>query len=158
MKPILDATCGGRMMWFDKHNPSVLYLDHREIKDVELCDGRRFSVEPDILADFTALPFSNDTFYLVVFDPPHLIHAGDNSYLKTKYGRLEGDWEETIRKGFSECIRVLRPGGTLIFKWNKCQIPVRTILQMAPVPPLFGHRSGKANKTHWITFMKPLTI
>lgn len=43
LPPVLDATCGGRMMWFDKQHPLALYLDNREIADVELCDGRHFS-------------------------------------------------------------------------------------------------------------------
>lgn len=28
-KVVLDACCGGRMMWFDKKNPGVLYVDVR---------------------------------------------------------------------------------------------------------------------------------
>lgn len=27
MKPILDACCGGRMFYFDKNNPNVLFTD-----------------------------------------------------------------------------------------------------------------------------------
>ena len=38
LPPVLDVTCGGRMMWFDKQHPLALYLDNREIADVELCD------------------------------------------------------------------------------------------------------------------------
>jgi hypothetical protein len=40
LPPVLDVTCGGRMMWFNKRHPLALYLDNREIADVELCDGR----------------------------------------------------------------------------------------------------------------------
>lgn len=156
LKPVLDVTCGGRMMWFDKHNPAALYLDNRAIQDVELCDGRKFSVEPDVVADFTSLPFEDNSFYLVVFDPPHLIRAGEDSYMKTKYGKLDKDWKQTLRAGFSECMRVLRPGGTLIFKWNEYQISVKEVIQAIGENPLFGHRSGKASKTHWMTFLKPV--
>lgn len=28
-KVILDASCGSRMFWFDKHNPNVTYMDKR---------------------------------------------------------------------------------------------------------------------------------
>ena len=28
-KLILDACCGSRMFWFDKHNPNVLFVDKR---------------------------------------------------------------------------------------------------------------------------------
>lgn len=141
-------------MWFDKKNPSALYLDNREEAGVELCDGRKFSVKPDMVADFTSLPFGDDTFYLVVFDPPHLIRAGDDAYMKIKYGRLKPDWKEALRKGFCECMRVLKPGGTLVFKWNEYQIPVKDVLSCIDQKPLFGHRSGKASQTHWITFLK----
>ena len=27
LPPVLDATCGGRMMWFNKRHPLALYLD-----------------------------------------------------------------------------------------------------------------------------------
>lgn len=154
--PVLDVTCGGRMMWFDKHNPAALYLDNREFSDIELCDGRKFSVHPNMIADYTNLPFDDNTFYLVVFDPPHLIQIGDTAYMKIKYGKLGANWKETIKSGFSECIRVLRPGGTLIFKWNECQIPLKEILKTIDGKPLFGHRSGKTSKTIWMTFMKPI--
>lgn len=28
-KTILDATCGGRMMWFNKDHPNAVYADQR---------------------------------------------------------------------------------------------------------------------------------
>jgi ubiquinone/menaquinone biosynthesis C-methylase UbiE len=71
-----------------------------------------------------------------------------------KYGRLGKNWEEDIRKGFKEAFRVLEPEGVLIFKWNEDQIPVKKILGLTTEKPLFGHRSGKASKTHWISFIK----
>ncbi len=157
-KMILDATCGSRMIWFDKNNPMALYIDKREERDIELCDGRKFSVEPDIVCDFTKMPFEDNSFYLVVFDPPHLVHIGDDAYMKIKYGRLEDDWQKTLKNGFKECMRVLKPGGTLIFKWNEYQIPVKKIISIIGEKPLFGNRSGKRGKTHWMTFIKTITI
>lgn len=70
-KPILDACCGGRMFWFDKENPLVVFSDIRQDEFI-LCDGRPFKVEPDIIADFRNLPFPDGHFRLVVLDPPHL--------------------------------------------------------------------------------------
>jgi 23S rRNA G2069 N7-methylase RlmK/C1962 C5-methylase RlmI len=154
MKPILDVTCGGRMMWFDKHNPACLYIDNRELQEAELCDGRKFSVNPDVIADFTSLPFEDNSFYLVVFDPPHLVRAGDDAYMVIKYGKLPAEWPQVIHDGFLECMRVLKPNGTLIFKWNEYQIPTREVIKVIGQQPLFGQRSGRASKTHWMTFMK----
>ena len=88
------------------------------------------------------------------FDPPHLVRSGKNSWLAKKYGKLEGDWRNEIRLGFTECFRVLKHEGTLIFKWNEYQVPIKDVLSLTKEKPLFGNRSGKASKTHWIVFMK----
>lgn len=119
-------------------------------------DERKIDVEPDIVADFTNLPFPDNSFYLVVFDPPHLLKVGENAWLKKKYGKLPENWKPLIRDGFHECMRVLKPNGTLIFKWNEIDIPTREIINAIGVEPLFGHRSGKQSKTHWLCFMKEL--
>ena len=100
------------------------------------------------------LPFPDNSFYLVVFDPPHLVKIGENAWLKKKYGKLPENWQSLIRDGFWECMRVLKPNGTLIFKWNEIDIPTRKIIDTIECAPLFGHRSGKQSKTHWICFMK----
>ena len=119
---------------------------------------RYLEVKPDIKMDFTNIPFSEKSFRLVVFDPPHLMHAGKNSWLAKKYGKLGEDWRNDIKKGFAECFRVLKDGGILIFKWNENQISVKEILSLTEEKPIFGHvtRKHKATQTgtHWITFMK----
>lgn len=142
------------MFWFDKNNPDVLFADIRTENHI-LCDGRALEVKPDVEHDFTNMPYEDDSFYHVVFDPPHLKNVGNDAYMKLKYGKLPPEWKEYLTKGFNECIRVLKPNGTLIFKWNEDQIKVSDILKCFDVKPLYGHRSGKASKTHWIAFMKP---
>ncbi|SUO95186.1 Uncharacterised protein [Suttonella ornithocola] len=142
-------------MWhFDKTNHDVLFGDIRCERHT-LCDGRNLEITPDKIIDYTNLPFDDDTFYLVVFDPPHLIHVGDKSWMIKKYGRLK-NWETEIRNGFDECMRVLKPNGTLCFKWNEIQIPVSKILSTIGKQPIVGHKSGKASKTHWMLFLKDL--
>lgn len=150
MSKILDACCGSRMFWFDKENPDVTFMDCRQYYE-ELPTGHVVNVDPDVVADFRDMPFENDVFDMVVFDPPHLIHAGENSWLAKKYGKLDELWPEDIRQGFAECMRVLRPSGTLIFKWNEDQIPLSDVLEAIGEQPLFGN---KRSKTHWLVFMK----
>lgn len=70
-KKILDATCGSKMMWFEKNHPLAIYADERNESHV-LCDGRVLEINPDIKIDFRRMPFGKNTFNLVVFDPPHL--------------------------------------------------------------------------------------
>lgn len=155
-KFILDACCGGRMFWFDKHQENTIYMDNREYGPEKLVNRATLEVKPDIVADFRAMPFEDSTFSLVVFDPPHMFRVGDNSYMAKKYGKLDGEtWRDDIKKGFEECMRVLKPQGVLIFKWNETRIPVGEVLKLAPVQPLFGNRANGANlKTHWLVFMK----
>lgn len=150
MKKILDVCSGSRMFWFDKKNPNTIFMDNRELEDT-LCDGRKLEIKPDVMADFRNIPFSNDSFKLVVFDPPHLIKVGENSWLAKKYGKLGKNWQEDLKQGFEECMRVLEQHGVLIFKWNEQQIKLKEILDIIDYEPLFGN---KRDKTHWLVFMK----
>lgn len=151
MKPILDVCCGGRMFYFDKNDDRINFCDIREEK-YTLCDGRSFEVAPDTVADFRNLPFEDESFYLVVFDPPHLVRLGRNSWMAKKYGKLDESWREDLKKGFNECMRVLKPGGTLIFKWNENQIKLSEVLKCFSVAPLLGQRTTA--QTHWLVFFK----
>lgn len=154
-KPILDACCGSRMFWFDKNNPNVLFADIRDESHV-LCDGRKLEIKPDIMHDFTQMDFPDNTFQMVVFDPPHLKSLGSNSWMAKKYGKLLPSWQTDIKSGINECMRVLKPGGTLIFKWNENQITAKDILAIIDHKPLFGHVTGRHGKTLWMAFMKGL--
>ena len=153
MKTVLDVTAGSRMMWFDRDDERAIFTDIRQ-ESTELCDGRMLTVDPDLQADFRELPFPEASFYHVIFDPPHLKRLGKSSWTRAKYGALFPTWRDDLTAGFSECFRVLKPNGTLIFKWNEDQIPVNDILALTPHQPLYGHRSGRASKTHWIAFIK----
>lgn len=153
-KPILDACCGSRMFWYNKHNPNVVFCDNRVVEKHEYYKNRYIEIKPDVVCDFTKLPFADNSFKLVVFDPPHLQWAGETSWIRLKYGNLPEDWKPLIRAGFWECMRVLEPYGILIFKWSEVQIPAREVIQAIGSEPLFGHRSGKHNNTHWMCFMK----
>lgn len=155
-KRVLDVACGAKLFWFDKDNPDVEFCDKRTVPYHEFYPNRFIEISPDTVCDFTNLPFADGSYKLVVFDPPHLTQCGDKSWLKLKYGKLEGEWQDMLRKGFSECFRVLHDDGVLIFKWSEIQVPLREILQLAPYPPLFGNRSGKHSQTHWLCFMKPI--
>lgn len=154
MPRVLDPCCGSRMMWFDRKHPDVVFGDKRTEQHV-LCDGRALRIEPDTLLDFRALPYPDESFRLVAFDPPHLHTAGPRSWMAAKYGKLTTDWRDDLRKGFVECFRVLHPDGVLVFKWNEAQVKVGEVLALTPMQPLFGHPTGRKGLTHWMVFMKP---
>ena len=161
LPPVLDACCSTRMMWFDKQDARTLYVDRREgtrIIDVGTPGtiGRTpKTVAPDMMADFRSLPFPDESFWHVVFDPPHFHKgAGATGRIAFDFGLLDATWRDDLRAGFAECFRVLKPMGTLIFKWCEAEIPLREVLALTPERPLYGHRSGKKAQTHWCAFLK----
>ena len=153
-KQILDPCCGSKMFYFDKSNPEVLFCDVREEEHL-LCDGRKLEIKPDMLMDFRDMPFVDKYFNLIIWDPPHLHTAGENSWIRKKYGCLNKEaWQDDLRKGFDECWRVLAKGGTLIFKWAEVQIKVSEILACFAQEPLVGCPTTRNLKTHWQVFYK----
>lgn len=155
---ILDPCCGGKMLWFNKNDRRAAFCDRRREKHI-LCDGRVFEVNPDTVCDFRNLPFPEESFFLICFDPPHLLQAGETSWMKKKYGILNRlTWSEDLSKGFDECWRVLKPGGTLIFKWSETHISLRDVLSCFSRRPVFGHTTTKRRDTHWMTFYKDAAL
>lgn len=155
-KLILDCTCGCRSIWFEKNEPHTLYCDRRqEHFESDYGAHRTIHIEPDMIADFTNLPFDDNTFHMVVFDPPHII-GHSNGWINKRYSNYSTKEEalESVSKGIAERMRVLKPNGTLIFKWADLTVSTAEILKRIDFKPLFGHRSGKKSNTHWMCFMK----
>lgn len=159
-KKILDVTCGSRTIWFNKKHPAALYCDNRQERQVKIWESgdgtsEQFcSVDPDVVCDFTDLPFSDCSFSLVVWDPPHLLNVSNSTWLVKKYGKLDENWPTMLHDGFAECMRVLKDDGVLIFKWSENDIPAEKVWKAIGEKPLFGHHSGKKSKTFWGCFMK----
>lgn len=151
---ILDVCCGSKMFWYDKEESHTTYMDIRgEVLTYTDRDVvREVKINPDLVADFRDIPFADDSFDLVVFDPPHLIHVGDNSWLTKKYGKLDKNtWPQDLKLGFDECMRVLKPNGTMLFKWNEEQIKTKDVFEVFGQQPILG---DKRSKTRWSVFIK----
>ena len=152
MKRILDVCCGSKMFYFNKNTPLVHFNDLRKLEE-PLCDGRMLKIHPDTQWDFRHLPVPDNTYDMVVFDPPHLVKVGDNSWLAKKYGKLPPEWKPYLKQVFDECMRVLKPYGTLVFKWNETDIKQKELFEVLDTIPIFGDK-GRGNKTYWFVFMK----
>jgi len=154
-KKVLDVCCGAKGMWFDKNDNRALYLDKRnEYHENTYLSGKKtITISPDIIGDFTNIKQDDNSFWHVVFDPPH-IKRNKLGEITKRYGNLEVGWQDMIRQGFKECFRVLKPNGTLVFKWSEVQFPIKDILKLTDQKPLYGHKSGKKMNTHWVCFIK----
>ena len=152
-KFILDACCGGRMFWENKNHPNVLYIDNRKREKGFVIKGDKREVNPDIQMDFRNLKFSNNTFKMVVFDPPHIIRSSEAGIYTRVFGHLNKDtWKDDLKQGFKECWRVLDDFGVLIFKWSESQIKSKEVLNLFEEKPLIKH--GGMKTTKWFCFMK----
>ncbi len=155
MKLILDPASSMRSFYFDKKDKRVLFGDIRVKETHLLTNGQTIHIEPDEVMDFRAIPYPDETFKVVVFDPPHMLNLSEKSWMRKKYGVLDKEtWRDDLTKGFAECFRVLKDEGTLIFKWNEVSIPLKDILTLTPYKPVLGHPSGKRMGTHWVLFIK----
>lgn len=156
-KFILDACCGPKEMWYNRHHKNAFYIDIR--KGEFSFEGRTLIIDPNEIMDFRNMGFKDKTFKLVVFDPPHLKNVAKTTIFPIKYGALDKEtWGGDLKAGLSECWRVLDDYGILIFKWNEHDIKLKRIEPYFPAEPLFASKThfNKNNKvrTLWFCFMK----
>ena len=100
---ILDATYGSGLFWRRGNVPSswahcVVGLDRNPVR------------ARNVAGDYTALPFRDEAFDVVCFDPPHLCDGGAASIMRDRYGTFgsEHELKQSIRQGLRECSRVAR--------------------------------------------------
>jgi SAM-dependent methyltransferase len=154
-KFILDVCCGPKLFWFQKEQPNTIFMDNRE-RERGYNDYRpNREIQPDLIADFRELPFEDNSFKLVIMDPPHIFAKGETFRMVKDYGYLNKEtWKEDIKKGFDECWRVLEDKGVLVFKWNEASVKRKEVLEVLEKTPLFGHPNLSKIPTHWFCFMK----
>lgn len=159
---ILDATAGGKHIWHGemKDADRVVFVDRRAVPPGSIEQQENWSVIPDVQADFRDLPFTDNTFDLIVFDPPHRVTDGGmetiSGIIEKKYGALCAQtWQSDILRGFNELWRVLRQGGTLTLKWNNATQRSDSVLGVLPETPLYGTNTDKGDtETKWWVFHK----
>jgi len=162
---ILDPTCSGKSIWMpeQRDRDDVLWIDRREADTDSWRYVRKdWEVKPDEIGDFRDLDSPDNSFNLVVFDPPHITNNKGmeklSGLMEEKYGALHAEtWQRDIRHGFEELWRVLRPGGTLVMKWADTCIAFQDVLEQVPQDPLFGTRTtkNKSSQNRWFVFYKP---
>ena len=104
----LDATYG-KGTWWKRWRPYSLMTN-----DIAIGDAERNH-------DFRYLPWVDDYFDAVAYDPPYKLngtsaHASDASYGVAGPYQSVVEKYQLIKDGATECVRVLRPGGYLLLK------------------------------------------
>jgi len=143
------------MFWFDKQHEDVLYIDKHPRAQGCIPQQKDFHCDPDMIADYREIPLPDNSFSMVVFDPPHRLFNFD-SIMRQKYGSLSPDWKGELCDAMKECMRICKEGGFIVFKWHELSHKVSEVLKAIPFDPLFGHTTGKAGKTKWMIFRKPI--
>lgn len=109
--PVLDATANWRKMW-----DGVVWDGLRVFADIDR------DVRPQVVADFSLMPFAADSFGVIVFDPPHLPPAASSQRSKRQlvrdYGLAwsEADVSACFAPFLAEAHRVLRQEGLIFAK------------------------------------------
>ena len=162
-KFILDACCGGRMMWTIKQHPNAIYMDIRKEEKGFIKGAEEYEVKPDIIGDFTNLPpqLKEMRFKLIVWDIPHFIGKRLTGILTKKFGCWNPEtWQYDINKGFKELWGVLEDYGVLILKFSSFSVSFDKLLKNIPEKPLFYNKvagamnTDKPRETKWFCFMK----
>jgi len=161
---ILDATCGFKGIWYQKHHPFVTFMDIRKgktgnSKGTKLKNKRYFKLNPDIISKWKDAPFPDNHFDIIIFDPPHLIidRNKKKSTMMYRYGCLYKDnWKKILREGIKKLFDILKPEGVFILKWCENSVKIDEIIKLCPYPPLFGSntKSKGHTKNFWILFLK----
>jgi len=133
---ILDATAGNRVMWRDKNNDYIIYIDIQQ----------KLERKPTVFADNSQTPFPDKTFNTIFYDPPHAwswdsILWGcpdaeswkrDNRKYPTYYGmeiyKSKVKWISHLWHAQKELYRILKDDGLLWLKWVELRIKLEKAL------------------------------
>ena len=141
---ILDITAGYRAMWKGKHQ-GVVFLD------------RRKEVKPDIVASNEFLPFKDEIFVKVVYDPPHTVGTLTLFYTHEPEGfDRYSHWDtkpqfyKNLCRVNNEVKRVLMKSGEFLVKW--CDLTIKhglvvKLLDNFKLKRKTLYRSGNQNKS-----------
>jgi len=115
------------MMWRGRRPVDVVCMDKESA----------LAVPPDVVAVWAALPFRDDVFSLVIFDPPHTCR-GETSIMSLQgstakssiswFGALPARWRETAHLFLAAQNEFRRVARRMIFKWNDTRYNLHRVL------------------------------
>jgi hypothetical protein len=149
-------------MWHDemKDADRVVYADRRLVERGELEHQKGWSCVPDVILDSRNLPFKDESFSLIAYDPPHRVTDDGmqvlSGVIEQKYGAVRAEtWQRDLRASFDELWRVLDSGGTVTFKWCDVHKSHSEVINAIDRTPLYGVTTEKDRAvTKWWVFHK----
>ena len=156
MDLVLDATAGNRHMWGgDKNDPRVVFMDKEE----------NLRIPPDIIATWDDIPYPDNHFRCVIFDPPHVFSltsmynqdpkARPNGAKKIPgwYGAFKSK-RDAVLQIYNAQVEFARVAPALLFKWNDASLSLDRILSVfthwdiVRIAP--GRSRGDKPSTWWV--------
>ncbi len=162
-KLILDATAGNRHIWGkDKFPENVVFMD----KELNL------RMPPDVIATWNKIPFPDNYFECVIFDPPQTIATGKSPIHHDPMERESGHgggacwwgwfWSkgQMSREIYQAQKEFARVSSRLCFKWNDSLVDIDQILTLfdkwiVQFKQEFNSRTNRSkSKTWWIKMVR----
>ena len=159
---MLDSTSGNRHLWKNKTPKNVLFLD----KELNL------RIPPDIFADWKHLPFRDNSFECVLFDPPHVFSESSQFNRDPKarphgqkkipgwYGAFKSK-RHAIIEIYNAQIEFARVASRMCFKWNEASISLWNVLGLFDrwmIQFKFQAKHLRSVKTWWVNFVRARAI
>jgi len=116
-RPSKSKYIGSFPLHFEKRLLEELNIDPREQKILQPFGGKaefglrcdiNLDVKPDVVCDAHALPFEDNTFDLVILDPPYSEDYAKRLYNTQRFGRLR------YKTYTAEAVRVCKEGGLVV--------------------------------------------
>ena len=144
------------MLWPNKNPPNTVFMD----KEVGL------KRPPHVLGAWRYLPFRDNAFECIMFDPPHLIFMGPNSMHRDPGGASWWgiNWPNRmtlLRTIIGAQREFARVASRLLFKWGESR-DGGTVNKLIPLFDKWKEvhrytrpsRGRSRNDTHWVTFIR----
>jgi hypothetical protein len=143
------------MMWKNKNPPNTVFMDKNPWTPRP----------PDVVAVWEKLPFRDNIFETIIFDPPHKLGrtTGRGMWATPTNPSYYGidiskrDFRTGVYHGTREFLRVAK---RLCFKWNDIELTLERVLSLFPKDWKEVHRKvirkGLKTRTlsYWITFVQ----
>lgn len=156
---ILDATAGFRNMWGKRGKQNVIFMD------------KRSECKPDVIGVWENLPFKDNSFDLVIFDPPHIVwnekwkrsEQRQNILDMFSFWTTKKQITPTLFKALKEFHRVAEK---LCFKWCDTRDGT-TYLKLSSIfrglwEPIYEKKQENkgfgSRYTWWVTFNKLVVV